>query len=327
MQPHVPQSPVSPDSSTTSTRTNRIQPQGRLRCRSRNRKGTRCRLQCDAAIGRCPRHRLRPAVFTDDVDLSIHFTGKLEEFRSATQINDFLTVLIRLVVTNEISARRAAVIGYLTSQLRHTLPEIAAEQAPPEPRYIIDVPRPGCRSDADDQSAAIPEAPATPASVSAVAAASHADPRNASAPNPDPPTAMAPSSSDASPGLPATPIDPSVVVARLVHPEPGRRVVPACPAVPVLVNAAVRPEPRTPAPVQSADTARPPQRTNPDPHLHQPGFANPYLSGPPPNLDKLFPADPFSVPLPRRKTLRALPRQASQVSRLNSDDPFDWSPD
>ena len=223
------------------------------------------------------------------------------------------------MVANEISARRAAVIGYLTSQLRHTLPEIAAEQAPPEPRYIIDVPRPGSRSDAADQSAAIPEAPATPAAVSAVPAASHAESRNASAPNPSPPTAAAPPSLDVSPSVSAAPSDPSVVVARHVYPELGRR------AVPVPVNAAVRPEPRTPVPVRPPDTEPAPTPTNP--HLHQRGFANPYLSGPPPNLDKLFPADPFSVPRPRRKTLRASPRHAHQVSRLESDDPFDWSPD
>jgi hypothetical protein len=45
-------------------------------------------------------------------------------------------------------------------------------------------------------------------------------------------------------------------------------------------------------------TSRPVQPTNPDPNLYQRGFSNPHLSGPPPNLDKLFPADPFSVPLP-----------------------------
>jgi hypothetical protein len=296
MPSHVPQSPVSPDSSTTSTKKKRIQPQGRLRCRSRNRKGTRCRLQCDPAIGRCLRHRLRPAVFTDDADLSLHFSGKLEEFRSATQINDFLTVLIRLVVANEISARRAAVIGYLTSQLRHTLPEIAAEQAPPEPRYIIDVPRPGCPTD-DDADPNDSHDPAESAAQAEVIADS--------AQNSDPPTAT-----------------PSVG-ARQVVPVPVTATAPD-PAV-ATVAASKPPTPPHHSPPNPDDGRRSPAQ--PVPHFYQPGFANPHLSGPAPNLDKLFPADPFSVPLPRRKTLRAPRRHANQVSRLDSDDPFDWSPD
>jgi hypothetical protein len=125
MQSHVPQSPLSPDSSATSAKKKRVNSKAASAVEAAS---TRCRPKCDPAIGRCPRHRFTPIDVTDDIDLS-HFTGKLEGFRSATQIDDFLTVLIRLVITNEISARRAAVISYLTSQL----PVPAATPTPPTP--------------------------------------------------------------------------------------------------------------------------------------------------------------------------------------------------
>jgi hypothetical protein len=270
MKPQSTQSPVSSDSSTTSTR-NHLEPRGPNRCRAHSRSGTRCHASADPDIGFCHRHAARHSGAPRDTDLSSHVSGKLEEFRSATQINEFLTVLIRLVITNEISARRAAVIGYLTSQLRHTLPAIAAEQAPPEPEFIIDLPRPGGHSTADSEAGDDP-------------AADHADP--AVDPNDSPATDsdVAPVESTPEPvlvGAPPSAPASSVAGARHVYPEPQR-------AVPV------RPPVTEPTPPQP-------------PSQHQRGFGSPHLSGPPPNLDKLFPVTDFSVPRPRRKKLRASP--------------------
>jgi hypothetical protein len=75
-------------------------------------------------------------------------------------------------------------------------------------------------------------------------------------------------------------------------------------------------------PAPPPNTAHSSQPNYPNPHLQPRGFGSPHLSGPPPNLDKLFTADAFSVPFPRRKALRAPHRHAGQISRFNPGDPF-----
>jgi hypothetical protein len=62
-----------------------------------------------------------------------------DRFDSACQINDFLSTVIDLVVKNEIFARRAAVLAYITNQLLRTLPIIQQENPP---QFIFDLPRP-----------------------------------------------------------------------------------------------------------------------------------------------------------------------------------------
>src|SRR5262249_37891816 len=49
---------------------------------------------------------------------------------TAVQINAFITSLIRLIVRNEISTRRAAVLGYLTNQLLRSVPAVDRELNP-----------------------------------------------------------------------------------------------------------------------------------------------------------------------------------------------------
>src|SRR6266404_7955443 len=62
-----------------------------------------------------------------DVDLSADFLGQLNDLQSAEQINQFLAKLLILVVQNRISARRAAVLTYITNQLLHSLVAIKRE--------------------------------------------------------------------------------------------------------------------------------------------------------------------------------------------------------
>jgi len=76
----------------------KIAPRGFTRCRALNRSGSRCRLNAGAVTGLCPRHTLRPTTTPEDTDLSAHFTGKLDDFKSATNINDFLSTVAALVV-------------------------------------------------------------------------------------------------------------------------------------------------------------------------------------------------------------------------------------
>ena len=69
-------------------------------------------------------------------------------FKSPSQINDFLSALLVHLAQNRISARRAAVLAYITNQLLRTLPAIEKEleaQSPedaPGTKVILDLPRP-----------------------------------------------------------------------------------------------------------------------------------------------------------------------------------------
>jgi hypothetical protein len=92
-------------------------------------RGRRCRLRA-LRSGLCFRHaalQIQPAQPVD-VDLSADFLIQLDDLQSADQINQFLAKLLILVVQNRISARRAAVLAYITNQLLRTLPAIAKEE-------------------------------------------------------------------------------------------------------------------------------------------------------------------------------------------------------
>jgi hypothetical protein len=90
--------------------------------------GRQCRLRAIRS-GLCFRHaalQLQSAQPVD-VDLSADFLGQLDDLQSAEQINQFLAKLLILVVQNRISARRAAVLTYITNQLLHSLVAIKRE--------------------------------------------------------------------------------------------------------------------------------------------------------------------------------------------------------
>ena len=143
------QTAVSPE---TKPKRTQIPPRGFTRCRAENRSGSRCRKHA-GANGLCPRHadQVTTGGTPEDRDLSSFFSCPTNEFQSGVQINAFLSTVVDLVVKNEMSARRAAVLAYITNQLLRTLPVIDYETGADEPqRMNVDLPRPGCDWEDDD---------------------------------------------------------------------------------------------------------------------------------------------------------------------------------
>src|SRR6266851_781036 len=115
------------------------------RCQHRTRTGRRCRhAVSSAAAGLCSKHVLsRPNRF-EDSDLSANLLGQLTELKSASDLNQVLSNLFRLLSQDRIAARRAAVLAYIGNLLLRTLPAIAHETNSnvENPRIVIDMPRP-----------------------------------------------------------------------------------------------------------------------------------------------------------------------------------------
>jgi hypothetical protein len=115
------------------------------RCQHRTRTGRRCRhAVSNVAAGLCSKHvNSRPVRF-EESDLSVTLLGQLTELKSASDLNQVLSNLFRLLSQDRIAARRAAVLAYIGNLLLRTLPAIAHETNPADdgPRIIIDMPRP-----------------------------------------------------------------------------------------------------------------------------------------------------------------------------------------
>ncbi len=126
------------------------------RCAHRFPNSKRCRLYVtilDSSY--CSTHAQLPQNQQDSPETSAVLTADLKEFRSAIPINEFLARLLLLLAENKISARRAAVLAYITNQLLRTLPAIDHELNPKpgknEPVEIIfDMPGPDRDRDPDN---------------------------------------------------------------------------------------------------------------------------------------------------------------------------------
>jgi hypothetical protein len=126
------------------------------RCAHRFPNSKRCRLYVrtlDSAY--CSTHAQLPQNQQDTPETAAVLTADLREFRSAIPINEFLARLLLLLAENKISARRAAVLAYITNQLLRTLPVIDRELNPKlgkdEPVEIIfDMPGPDRDRDPDN---------------------------------------------------------------------------------------------------------------------------------------------------------------------------------
>ncbi len=107
--------------------------------------GRRCRhaVSNDAA-GLCSKHLVSRPVRFEESDLSATLLGQLTELKSASDLNQVLSNLFRLLSQDRIAARRAAVLAYIGNLLLRTLPAIAHETNPQgeEQRWILDLPRP-----------------------------------------------------------------------------------------------------------------------------------------------------------------------------------------
>ena len=140
------------------------------RCQFRTPSGKRCRFNasssdstfCEAHSGLAENHRQAD-------DLSATLTAGLGEFKSPAAINDFLSRLLLLLSQDRISARRAAVLAYITNQLLRTVTamDAAAPHDPKTPRVNIiwDLPRPA------HENVGLPAQPAPPHAQTSTAAA------------------------------------------------------------------------------------------------------------------------------------------------------------
>ncbi|MBZ5702842.1 MAG: hypothetical protein LAN84_13465 [Acidobacteriia bacterium] len=121
------------------------------RCRHRTPNGRCCMSAVDPTGTLCFDHARLAQKGRDAANLAAALAGELTEFKSAVQINDFLSRLLLLLAQNRISPRRAAVLAYITNQLLRTLSAIDRENNPPFgpdgesaicPSIEIDLPRP-----------------------------------------------------------------------------------------------------------------------------------------------------------------------------------------
>ena len=100
----------------------------RNRCLHYTASGRRCRLpRLDAGSRLCFRHTQLHARQPDPGDLRSALAGELTEFKSAADINTFLSRLLLLVAQNRIAANRAAVLAGICSLLLRSLSAIDRE--------------------------------------------------------------------------------------------------------------------------------------------------------------------------------------------------------
>jgi hypothetical protein len=99
------------------------------RCTHRFPNGRRCRLYATTDNPNfCPAQAPLPANQHDAAEIASTLTVNLTDFTSAAQINDFLSRRLLLLAQDKISARRAAVLAYITNRLLRTLFAIAKEE-------------------------------------------------------------------------------------------------------------------------------------------------------------------------------------------------------
>jgi hypothetical protein len=117
------------------------------RCTHRSASGSRCRAIPSSGSPLCAVHAKADAVRCEADDLTATLTGGLDEFTSATPINQFLSRLLLLLAQDRISPRRGAVMAYTANLLLRTLPAMEHENTPPDqkklrPCIIWDLPGP-----------------------------------------------------------------------------------------------------------------------------------------------------------------------------------------
>jgi hypothetical protein len=89
--------------------------------------GRRCRLPVLPSANFCVRHIESQLKANLEADLTRHFGPHPLNFRSASEINDFLCSVARLTIEDRISVRRASVLAYIASLELRTLPAIDHE--------------------------------------------------------------------------------------------------------------------------------------------------------------------------------------------------------
>jgi len=95
-----------------------------LRCAYLSPTGRRCRLSAANAQSSLCSHHLAEQKQLEDADYFDDLSRYSQHFQTAQGINHSLGKLYELLARNQISARRVAVLSYITSLLLHTLPQI-----------------------------------------------------------------------------------------------------------------------------------------------------------------------------------------------------------
>jgi hypothetical protein len=118
--------------------------------------GRRCRLSATTTNSHvCPAHTRMPQDQPEPDEVASTLTANLDDFPPAAQINNFPSRLLLLLTQDKISTSRAAVLAYITNQLRRaavlayitnqllcTLLAIAKEENREGTTIIFDMPGP-----------------------------------------------------------------------------------------------------------------------------------------------------------------------------------------
>jgi hypothetical protein len=124
-----------------------------VRCSHYFANGRRCRLYTTSLNSTfCPGHAPREPQ-ADPAEVAVILTANLDDLSSPEQINTFLSRLLLLLAQDKISARRAAVLTYIASQLLRSVHTMILEEKHKPMELIFDAPRPG-RSKLDPRDAA-----------------------------------------------------------------------------------------------------------------------------------------------------------------------------
>ena len=109
--------------------------------------GRRCRFPVLPSAKFCIRHIQSQLKANLEADLTRHFGPHPLNFKSASEVNDFLCSLARLTIEDRISVRRASVLAYIASLELRTLPAIDHELGFGDghddvPRIVFEAPEP-----------------------------------------------------------------------------------------------------------------------------------------------------------------------------------------
>ena len=138
--------------------------------------GMRCRLVGFAGQPFCPRHTPAAApppepTYTSSAEVAAILTANLDDLSSPEQINTFLSRLLLLLAQDKISARRAAVLTYIASQLLRSVHTMIHEEKHKPVEIIFDAPRPK-RDQPDDRDRSQPNQQHDASSTRAASSAS-----------------------------------------------------------------------------------------------------------------------------------------------------------
>ncbi len=98
------------------------------RCQHKTAGGRRCRMpRVDGDPSLCHQHRRQLQPETHPETVAAELLGSIDDFKTATAVNQALGRLFTLVAANRIPPRHAAVLAYIAQLLFNTLPYVKNE--------------------------------------------------------------------------------------------------------------------------------------------------------------------------------------------------------